>query len=133
MTELGYVICPDCSKGTGRVLKNKRGFAFYYCDRCMSQHQTRSGEGSDGLLARMTPVEGETSPPATGEDPDEEEGDDMAQSKKGDDDGKSKGNDRRQSNDRRTSSTGRTKPDQDQAKKEKTFGAEVFGETDTDD
>ena len=131
MSELGHLPCPDCGKGTCRVQKNKRALAFYYCDRCMSQHQTRSGEGSDGLLARMTPVAGETSPPATGEDPDEEEGDDMATPKKGNDDDKSKGNDRRQSNDRRTD-TGRTKPDKAQPQEEKTFGKEVFDD-DSDD
>lgn len=130
--ELGYLPCPDCGKGTCHVHLDKRQRAFYYCDRCTSQHLTRSGEGSDGLIARMTPVADEPSPPTPGADPDEEEEDDMA-TKKGGNDGDEKGGDRRQSNDRRTSSGERTKGDQERGKKkEKDFHEEVFGVPDNE-
>lgn len=57
MAEIGYLSCPDCGKGTCRVSIDRNKFAYYVCDRCRTQHMTRSGEGSDGLRARMTPAD----------------------------------------------------------------------------
>lgn len=54
--QLGEIDCQACGWEHAAVRANRKGLLWYHCDACLTQHQTRTVKGTDGLKARMRPL-----------------------------------------------------------------------------